>query len=109
EGTEGQLRVQRRSLKTTPRKLKDTMIDAASEKIYHSENHYVDFLDAIRSRKQPICPAEVGHRTYTVCLIGKIAYQLGRSLQWDYVNERFVDDEEANSKLGRHLRGPWII
>ncbi|PPL02890.1 Gfo/Idh/MocA family protein [Parapedobacter indicus] len=109
EGTEGQLRVQRRLLETNPKKLKDTIIDAASEKVYHSENHYIDFLDAIRSRKQPICPAEVGHRTNTVCLIGNIAYQLGRSLRWDYVNECFVDDEEANAKLGRRLRRPWII
>src|SRR5690606_32341835 len=45
EGTEGQLRVQRRSLETNPKKLKDTIIDASSEKVYHSENHYVDFLD----------------------------------------------------------------
>ncbi len=109
EGTKGQLRVQRKSLETHPKELMDRVIDPASEKVYHSENHYLDFLDAIESRKQPICPAEVGHRTNTVCLIGNIAYQLGRPLQWDYVNERFINDEAANAKLGRRLRAPWII
>ena len=109
EGTKGRLRVQRRSLETDPARLKDVAFDTGSETVYHSDNHYIDFLDAMKSRKQPICPAEVGHRTNTVCLLGNIAYKLGRPLQWDYRTERFVGDREANAELGRDIRRPWKI
>ena len=65
------------------------MIGENERHVYHSENHYKDFLQAIRNRSKPIADVEIGHRTATVCNIGNIAYQLKRPLKWDPVKEEF--------------------
>lgn len=82
-GTEGEIKVQRKKIETTPISLKDKVIGETEKHVYKSENHYKDFLDAIRNRSKPICDVEVGHRTASVCNIGNIAYRLNRSLKWD--------------------------
>lgn len=107
EGTEGRIRVQRRRLETTPESLKDRVFGPNEKQVYHSDNHYLDFLQAMKTRKNPICPAEVGQRTNTVCTIGNIAYELGRPLTWDYTREAFIDDVAANKLLGRQLNTGW--
>lgn len=67
-------------------------------------NHYQDFVNCIKSREKPVADVEIGHRTATICNIGNITYQLGRSLKWDPENERFVNDDYANSKLSKEYR-----
>ena len=64
-------------------------------------------MTCVRSRKQPICPAEVGHRSVSVCHLGVIAMRLGRKLQWDPEKEQFVNDTEANGHLAREQRKPY--
>jgi hypothetical protein len=53
--------------------------------------------------------AEVGHRTATICHLNNIAMKLGRSLQWDPVNEVVIGDEEANKLLKPDMRSPWNL
>lgn len=108
-GTSGQIDVRRRNLETTPTELKDQVIGPNEKHVYFSENHYNDFLQAIRKRSMPICDVEIGHRTATVCNIGNIAYELKRSLKWDPKTEKFVNDKEANALLSRPLRKEWSI
>ena len=108
-GTEGEIRIQRKKLETTPASLKDKVIGETEKLVYHSENHYKDFLDAMRKRSKPICDVEVGHRTATVCNIGNIAYQLKRPLQWNPKKEQFKNDAEANALLGRSMNKQWGI
>lgn len=74
-----------------------------------SECHHLNWLNAIRTRQQPISPAEVGHRSCSVCLLQHIAMKLGRKLYWDPVLERFKNDDEANAMLSRPERYPYQI
>ena len=106
-GTEGAVKVARGELTTTPATLKDKVIGENEKRVYFSDNHYKDFLDAIRSRKNPICDVEVGHRTASVCNIGNIAYLLGRPLRWNPNIEQFEGDAEANKLLSRPMRTKW--
>ncbi len=109
-GTEGEVKVARGELITTPASLKDKVIDRSDKgAVYFSDNHYKDFLDAIRSRKAPICDVETGHRTATVCSIGNIAYRLKRPLRWNPVTERFDNDADANALLSRPMRKAWKV
>lgn len=108
-GSEGEVFVQRGLLRTTPETLKDKVFDKSEYKIYVSENHYQDFVDAIKTRKPPICDVEVGHRTATVCNIGNIAYQLGRTLEWNPEKEKFKKDGEANKLLKRKMKKEWRV
>lgn len=108
-GTEGEIKVQRGKVETTPVSLKDKVIGENEKHVYKSENHYKDFLQAMRDRTKPICDVEIGHRTASMCTIGNIAYQLKRPLQWDAKKELFINDNEANAKLGRTLNKEWGV
>jgi len=108
-GSEGEVYVQRGELRTTPENLRDKLFGEGDYKIYVSDNHYQDFLNAIKTRKPPICDVEVGHRTATVCTIGNIAYALQRPLSWDPEKERFKSDREANKMLKRRMKKDFRV
>lgn len=71
--------------------------------------HTRQWLRCVRSRQVPSCDVEVGHRTATACHLGNIARWLGRKVQWDSANERFIGDEQANAMLSRPMRQPWHL
>lgn len=108
-GTEGQIDISRGFFETTPGTLKTMELKASDEKLPAPENHYVDFLNAVRTRQKPICDVETGHRSATVCNIGNIAYELRRPLKWNPVREKFEGDAEANALLTRDLRKPFRV
>ena len=104
-GTHGILDVSRGFLETMP----DTILNPDPENVSDCEyddygNHYQDWISCMKTRRQPICDVEIGHRSATVCNIANIAYELGRPLQWDPVKESFVNDSEANKMKKRDNR-----
>ncbi len=108
-GTEGEIKVGRGKLETTPTTLKDKVIGENEKHVYKSENHYKDFLNAMRKRTKPVSDVEIGHRTASVCTLGNIAYELKRPLEWNPKKETFKNDVEANALLGRPLLEEWKI
>lgn len=77
--------------------------------LYHSEEQHGNWLECIKSREQPVAPAEVAHRSCSACLVSHIAMKLPRKLYWDPEKEQFRNDDEANSMLSRPMREPWRI
>lgn len=75
--------------------------------LYVSEEQHGNWLDCIKSRKEPISPVEKGHRACSVCLVTHIAMKLGRKLAWDPDKETFINDNEANAMLARSQRSPY--
>lgn len=75
--------------------------------LYISEEQHGNWLDCIKSGKEPISPVEIGHRACSVCLVTHIAMKLGRKLQWDPDKEIFVNDTEANNLLSRKQKAPY--
>ena len=62
--------------------------------------HQVNFIESVIARKDPVVPVEIGHSSCTVCTLGNIACQLGRTIKWDPETETFVDDTDgAATKL----------
>ena len=72
-----------------------------------STDHMGNFFESVHTRKDPICPVEVGHRSASLCHLAGIAVRLGRKLTWDPAKEEFADDQEANAQLAREQRKPW--
>jgi hypothetical protein len=124
EGTEGWIFVTRGNYRATesdpiPQNQNQKALEASDPKIltsvigpneihlYKSESQQGNWLDCIKSRKEPISPVEIGHRACTVCLVTHIAMKLERKLVWDPDTERFTDDAEANSLLSRPQRAPY--
>ncbi|MFO7619824.1 MAG: Gfo/Idh/MocA family oxidoreductase [Bacteroidales bacterium] len=96
-----------RALSASDPKILQEVIGENEIHLYVSESQIGNWLDCIKSRKEPISPVEIGHRACTVCLVTHIAMHLGRRLKWDPDRERFIDDDEANSMLSRPQRAPY--
>jgi hypothetical protein len=94
-------------LETTPADLKDRLLVPGDIHLYESYNHEGNWLECIRTRKQPICPAEIGHRTATICHLNGIAERLGRPIKWDPVKEEIIGDPEARRWMDRTRRAPY--
>jgi predicted dehydrogenase len=69
--------------------------------------HARNFLDCVKSRRQPISDLESAHQVATACHLANIALRLGRRLRWDAAREEIVGDAEANRWLTRPYRAPW--
>ena len=66
-GSEGTLDISRQYLDSKPDNIVTATIKDGDTHLYKSENHYLDWLDAIKTRKKPICDVETGHRSASVC------------------------------------------
>ncbi len=107
-GTEGKIEISRDFFRTFPNVgLAKAELKPADKRVYVSDNHYQDWLDAIKDRSKPVSDVETGHRTASVCNITNIAYELQRPLLWDPQTERFVGDDFANQMVSRPYRGQW--
>jgi predicted dehydrogenase len=71
--------------------------------------HVENWLACVRSRQQPAAPVEVGHRTATVCHLANIARNVPGLLQWDPVQERFINSPQAQSLLNRPRRAGFEL
>ena len=59
--------------------------------------HLANFIEAVKTKTDPVVPVEIGHRSCTVCTLGNIAYEMKRPIQWDPEAEKFVNDPEAEA------------
>ncbi len=73
----------------------------------HSLEHHRNWLECVKSRKTPLAPAAIAHRSNTACILSWIAMKLTRPLTWDIQAERFVNDAQANAMLTRPERAPY--
>ena len=108
-GSEGWLFVSRGRIEAGPSEILKETIGDDETKLYVSNDHYRNFLECVRDRKEPICPVEVGHRSNSLCVITNIAMKLERKLKWDPTTETFPGDDEANAMLSIPRRGPWQL
>jgi myo-inositol 2-dehydrogenase / D-chiro-inositol 1-dehydrogenase len=109
EGDRGWIFASREELRASDPALLKVQVSAGGVRLYRSTNHMKDFLEAMRTRKDPAAPVEVGHRSNSVCVITHIAMKLRRRLKWDPAAEQFVGDEEANRWLDYPHRAPWTV
>ncbi|MDR1408310.1 MAG: Gfo/Idh/MocA family oxidoreductase [Tannerella sp.] len=106
-GEDGVIDISRSILDTMPDKLKNQEIGDNEIKLYRSDDHYDDFLNAIKTRKQPLSTVEVGHRTASLCHIINLCYEFRRKLVWNPEKEEFFLDREANRRRSNPVREPY--
>ncbi len=109
EGTDGWIWVNRDGITASDPALLKAPLPEGAVRLATSNNHMENFFDAVKSRQAPICDAEVGHRSATMCHLGAIAMRTRRALTWDSAAERFVGASaaEGNAHLARELRAPY--
>lgn len=109
EGEKGLLYVNRGVVRVWPEEVFDEPLKDTDTRLHKSTEHHEDWLDCIKSRKQPICDVAVGHRSATVCHLGNIAVRSGKKIQWDPVKEQVVGDASLASYVNKPYRAPWKL
>jgi predicted dehydrogenase len=77
--------------------------------IPRSPGHQQNFVDAVKSRKQPESNLDYARKLTLPMHLGMISYRLKRKLEWNSAKEKFVHDREANSYLHREYRKKWDL
>jgi predicted dehydrogenase len=109
-GEDGWIRCWRGGFEAHDREIFRQEVPEDGVKLYESKNHEADWLQAMRTRKDPSCPVEVGHRSNTVCVLHHISMKLdGRKLKWDPVKQQIISDPEASAMLDFEHREPWTV
>ncbi len=103
----GQADAELKALDASDPKILKSEIGPDEIHLYKAPEQHDDWINAIRSRKDPVAPAEVGHRSCSACLVSHIAMKVPGKLYWDPLKERFKDNDLANSMLGRPQRAPY--
>jgi predicted dehydrogenase len=114
EGERGDLIISRNRFRAMPAKLVTDPPDPAVAEIWQGDGHVArphlqNWLDCVKSRKEPVAPVEVGHRTATICHLAGIARELKRKLRWDPDAETFPGDAEACALIDRPRRSGWEL
>ncbi len=71
--------------------------------------HRQNWYDCIRTGRLPVMDAAIGHATCSLCILGNLAWSLGRKLTYDMGDEQFIGDAEANSCIAAKYRAPWRL
>ncbi len=108
-GDKGWVYVKRGRIDAEPKSLLQEKIGPGEIKLYNSGGHKRNFIDCVINRKLTICPAEVGHRSISVGLLGEIAMLAGRKIKWDPDTEQIIGDPGASALLVRSYREPWQL
>jgi hypothetical protein len=108
-GEHGWIHVNRGFLEAHPKSVLEEVIGPDETQLYRSGGHRRNFLDCVKSRKETVCPAEVGHRSISVALLGEIAMLTGRKIRWNPDTEEILGDPGASALLGRPYREPWVL
>jgi len=109
EGEKGSIFVTRGSIESTPDEILEEPLGSDAVRLYASSDHYQNWLECIKSRKEPVCSVETGHRSATVCHLGNIAIRTGRKVNWDPITEQIVGDKELATWVCRPYRAPWKL
>ena len=75
------------------------------------DEHFANFIDAVRSRKREDLNAEIeeGALSCNLVHLANISYRLGRTLHWDPKKMECTGDAEANKMLTRDYRKPYVV
>jgi predicted dehydrogenase len=70
--------------------------------------HMAEFLNAVRTRKQPGCQPQDAYLSTSTVKLAMIAYETGTRIEWDAQQEQIIGNPAAAKLLRREYRKPWV-
>jgi predicted dehydrogenase len=77
--------------------------------IPRSPGHQQNFLDAVKSRKQPESYLQYAREMTIPMHLALASYRLKKTLRWNSKKEQFREDDRANEMLWRPYREKWNL
>lgn len=77
--------------------------------IERSPGHQQNFINAVKSRKQPESNLAYARQMTLPMHLGLISYRLGQPLEWNARKEKFRHNANANALLFREYRKEWDL
>jgi len=77
------------------------------ESIPPSPGHEREWLDSIKSRKQPSCNVNYHWKVDMAITLANLSYRLGRSVRFDSQSEKIIGDTKAVEMARPEYRAPW--
>ncbi len=101
EGTEGMVEATAYAwlARSEPASLITSQFPNGTLRFDASAAHVRNFLDCVRTRRDPVAPVEVGHRSASLCHLGNLAIRLGRNIKWDPDRQQIIGDDEASRMI----------
>ncbi len=114
EGTKGRIFVNRGKLTGAPvDELKTNPLPSRALELAYKDrslvDHFRNFFEAARDRKEPISDVFSHHRALSTCHLAGIAARLNRKITWDPTKESVVGDPLAQSMVAREYRKGFEI
>jgi len=108
-GTDGWIGISRGGIKASRPEILQTKLKADDVHLIQSRNHGGNFIESVRSRKDPVSNIEDAVRSDLISHVSDIAIRTGRTVLWDPVKENFINDEQATRMMSRAHREPWRL
>jgi predicted dehydrogenase len=110
-GDKGWIEVAREYFKASDQKFNPEKKNTSNGPYETKIPHQLNFIESVRSRKDPVVPVEIGHSSCTVCNLGNIACTLKRTVRWNPATETFIDDKDgaATKLLHYEYRKGWKL
>jgi len=88
-------------------KAEENYLNDRSKRLYNSKGHSTDFLESIRSRRQPICNVVVGAGTAICCHLLNMAYRSGETVKWDPKKRELLSGDKNAIWYRKERRAPF--
>ena len=108
-GPDGWVRISRNGIDAEPKSLLNSKIGRNDVHLIESDNHYQNFIDAVKSRRPAVSPLDHAVRSDTISHLCDIAVRTRRQITWDPEKATIVGDDEAAKMMHRDMRPPWTL
>jgi predicted dehydrogenase len=108
-GTKGTMLLTRAGYRILPEGDNTNVIESASDLDAGDGAHQRRFLEAVRTRRKPVCGIREGHISTASLQLANISYRTGRKIFWDETRQDIAGDPEASRYLRKDYREPWSL
>jgi hypothetical protein len=108
-GPDGWVRIWRGGIDAEPKSLLKSLIKPEEIHLMVSPRQDQNFVDAVKSRQQPVSNLAEAVRSDIISQLSNIAVRLKRPVTWDPAQQQIVGDAEAAKMSHREMREPWTL
>jgi hypothetical protein len=73
-----------------------------------NRRNLLNFVQSRKSGARPVADIEEGYISTSCCILANLSMELGRGVHWDAEAGKIAGDDEANARLARAYRAPWV-